>query len=159
MSVEDRRQLYAKEEAVREDLVELIIQLSAKRKIDWDFSCFDDSVYGQMARAEYKGIMFVCCDWQDTGIEFKIITKEKGKVAGEEKEVERIVGSFRGHAAMRLRHFLGLLASKDPTLKQIRRKEKARYRGYEEAGRKKREENTKKLGEIVQLLQTQSQPS
>jgi len=148
MSPENNRQLYAKKEAVRNNIVELIIQLSTEGKIDWDFSLFDELVYGQMARGEYKGVTFVSNDWED-GVEFIIII-------GEKKEDRRVVDNFKGRQAMRLREFLGELASEDPTLKQIRRKEKTRIRKLEEAGRKELEKDTKKLGEIVQLFQTQS---
>lgn len=146
MSPESSRELYVKKVAVRNEIVESIIQLSTEGKINWDFSHFDDSVYGQTARAKYKGITFVSNHWQD-GLEF-IVAEEK-------KEEWRIIDHFKGMQAMRLRNFLGELASEDPTLKEIRRREKERIMKCEEAGRKELEKNTKKLSEIVQLLQTE----
>jgi len=148
MSVEDIREIHARKETLREKMVELIIQLSTEGKIKWDFSLFDDSAYGQMAETEYEGVTCVSNDWED-GVEFIIII-------GEKKEDRRVIDNFKGKHAMRLREFLGELASEDPTLKQIRKEEKARVRRYEEAGRKELEEDTRKLGEIVQLFQAQN---
>lgn len=147
MSVEDVREIHNKKMALREEMIALIIQLSTEGKMEWDFSHFDDSVYGQTARAEYKGITFVSNHWQD-GLEFIVVEKKKEKM--------RIIDDFKGRQAMRLREFLGVLASEDPTLQQIRREEKARLKRSEEEGRKRLEENTEKIGEIVQLFQAQN---
>jgi len=143
MSAEYIQQLYANQEAVRNRIVDSIIQLSIKGKINWDFSRFESAIFDEMARAEYKGLRLLSYNSRDpSGYGFKITT------VGEEEK--RSIYYFSEKEATRLRRSLEKLALAG------KHKEEAETEELSGTEIKALEEDTERLSEIVQLFQAQS---
>lgn len=146
MSVEDLERIQYDEGVVKNIIVDSLIERSRVGEVKWDFSHFDDSAYGQMAEVEYEGVTFVSNDWED-GVEFIIII-------GEKKEGRKVVDNFKGRQAMRLREFLGELASEDPVAIQIRKELEEKYKRGREEGARKAAEKLEELIKIAKLLKS-----
>jgi len=143
MSAEHIKQLYANQEAVRNRIVVTIIQLSIKGKINWDFSRFESPIFDEVARAEYKGLRLVSYNSRDSG-------RYGFQITAEGEEEKRSVYYFSEKEAIRLRRSLEELALAG------KHKEETQIEELTGAEIQALEEDTEKLGEIVQLFQAQN---
>lgn len=143
MSSEHIQQLYAKEEAVRNSIVDSLIERSRAGEIDWNFSKIEENIYMFLITTNIGGYRFNSYHEQGSGIKLEAYKEEEEKF--------KLI-RFSYYDAVRFRKVLGELASEDPVVIQIRKElEEKRQRDREEGVRRtiNELENLKKIDKLL----------